>query len=610
MRLLHVFAVLIVATLTASAQSVSVPKTNPMKVYMHYMPWFDAPPFSATWGWHWTMNNKVPANFDASGKRIIASHFYPLIGPYATMDPDVIEYHLLLMKLSGIDGVLIDWYGTQGSNADVQSLLTNSNAVIDMTDDVGLDFGLILEDRFWNVITHAKGSLKYAGENYFTRENYIRHGADNDPLVGVFGPIVYQTEADWTEILSQAGEPVEFLQLWYESQDAGSNSDGEYLWIYEEENNDDYLTRLQAYYQSRASSQKTVMAVAYPGFEDFYQEGGAGQGYFTIPHGEGEILDQTLDLVDQHQSKIDFVQLATWNDFGEGTMFEPTLEFGFRELVKIQQWTGVPYTEDDLASVYKLFVLRKLFTGKADKQTQLDAVAEHFVNLEISEAKALLAQIETTPPANLSAVVLPKQIEAENFHGMSGAAVIMAIDKGAGLAVDSLNEGDSVFYQLQVDLASDFNVKVRAKSIEGAEIEIINEAGEVLQSVLVAAGDNYQTVETTITLDAGDQALTFKGKTGTTALNFFVFSVPNGTENSLGNAVEFWPTIADHTVSIKNDGKFQSLQVVDLMGRLHLTKNNISRDEIINVDVSHLHAGLHIIKLNGTKRSDLKFIKK
>ena len=26
-------------------------------------------------------------------------------------DPDVIEYHLLLIKLSGIDGVIVDWYG-------------------------------------------------------------------------------------------------------------------------------------------------------------------------------------------------------------------------------------------------------------------------------------------------------------------------------------------------------------------------------------------------------------------------------------------------------------------------------------------------------------------
>ncbi len=38
--------------------------------------------------------------------------FYPLIGPYASSDKAVIEYQLLLMKYAGIDGVLIDWYGS------------------------------------------------------------------------------------------------------------------------------------------------------------------------------------------------------------------------------------------------------------------------------------------------------------------------------------------------------------------------------------------------------------------------------------------------------------------------------------------------------------------
>ena len=45
------------------------------------------------------------------GRRQIASHFYPLIGPYDSNDPHGLEYHLLLMKLSGIDGVIVDWYG-------------------------------------------------------------------------------------------------------------------------------------------------------------------------------------------------------------------------------------------------------------------------------------------------------------------------------------------------------------------------------------------------------------------------------------------------------------------------------------------------------------------
>src|SRR6476661_5169499 len=101
------------ATLPARSQSVPVAKTNPMKVYMHYMPWFETPATlgGSNWGYHWKFNNQNPNIVDASGKRQIASHYYPKIGPYASSDPNVIEYHMLLMKFAGVDGVMIDWYG-------------------------------------------------------------------------------------------------------------------------------------------------------------------------------------------------------------------------------------------------------------------------------------------------------------------------------------------------------------------------------------------------------------------------------------------------------------------------------------------------------------------
>ena len=82
----------------------------------HYMPWYQAKPYSAAWGWHWTMNKFNP-DATAAGdsthpaKRHIASHFYPLIGPYDSADPAVLECQLLQMKLAGIDGVIVDWYG-------------------------------------------------------------------------------------------------------------------------------------------------------------------------------------------------------------------------------------------------------------------------------------------------------------------------------------------------------------------------------------------------------------------------------------------------------------------------------------------------------------------
>ena len=76
-------------------------------VLAHHMPWYEAKPFSKAWGWHWTMNRFDPEK-RVNDRPEIASHFMPLIGPYDSGDPHVLEYHLLLMKLAGIDGVVVD----------------------------------------------------------------------------------------------------------------------------------------------------------------------------------------------------------------------------------------------------------------------------------------------------------------------------------------------------------------------------------------------------------------------------------------------------------------------------------------------------------------------
>ena len=62
-------------------------------VMVYYMPWFSAKPDQAEWGWHWTMDRFNPNTTNSLGQRQIASWYYPLIGPYDSSDPAVLEYH-------------------------------------------------------------------------------------------------------------------------------------------------------------------------------------------------------------------------------------------------------------------------------------------------------------------------------------------------------------------------------------------------------------------------------------------------------------------------------------------------------------------------------------
>src|SRR5262249_15586880 len=111
----------------------------------HYMPWFQAPPTHPTWGWHWTMNHFHPERL-VDGKREAASHHTPLIGLYDSDDADVLECQVLLMKLAGIDGVLIDWYGTDDF-LDYAQNHRSALHLIQFLKKAGLKYAFVYEDQ-------------------------------------------------------------------------------------------------------------------------------------------------------------------------------------------------------------------------------------------------------------------------------------------------------------------------------------------------------------------------------------------------------------------------------------------------------------------------------
>lgn len=375
---------------------VNVNKSVNTKIYAHYMPWFETPETNdGKWGQHWTMANKSPDVIDANGKRSIASHFYPLIGPYASSDKHVIQYQLLLMKLSGIDGVLIDW-PTTIDLYDYPKNLSNAEALIEHISEVGLKYAIVYEDhnvkiafdqkKISNKLAAAQNDMSYLKINYFTDTSYIN--IDNRPLLLVFGPQTFFAGADWVSIFTALNPKPVFLTLWNQSGQAGTAAGGEYSWVWQD-NGSNHLTFLTNFYTKSFSGIK--MGSAYPGFKTFYNEGGWGGPTFEINHNGTETFATTLQKA--LDSKVDYIQLVTWNDYGEGTMIEPTREFEYTFLTTLQTKLGVSNNEYDLELVNKMYELRKKYVDIASIQESLDQVYYYMVSLQLDKAAFSLDSI-------------------------------------------------------------------------------------------------------------------------------------------------------------------------------------------------------------------------
>jgi hypothetical protein len=373
---------------------VAVSKSNSVKTWAHFMPWFENPETlgEGKWGMHWTMNTKNPEVTDKAGKREIASHFYPLTGPYASSSSDIIEYQLLLMKYSGIDGILIDWYGSTDWN-DYKSNRINSEAIINALDKVGLKFAIVYEDQTIPMvvkedptvdrISAAQADMLYLEQNYFSNPYYIK--IDGKPLLLVFGPSQFHQPAEWEEIFSVLSNNPCFITLNGSSNQAGEKASGEFIWVDNSSLDNKY---------GNMSKFDVFIGGAYPGFLDFYKEGGWGEGFsWSIDMNNGETLRQNLQKA--KNSGADYVQLITWNDYGEGTMIEPTQELGFKLLENVQDFTGVDYSTSELEKIFDLYNLRKSKESNSEYQKFLDQSFYYLVSLQTDKAIHLIDSLNT-----------------------------------------------------------------------------------------------------------------------------------------------------------------------------------------------------------------------
>ena len=378
--------------------------SNDKLILAHYMPWFESKDVSGKWGWHWTMNQFDPDKTGTDGLPEIAAHFHPLVGLYDSNDPHVLECHLQQMKITGIDGVVIDWYGIKDAN-DYAMLHRNTVHLVKHLRKAKMKFAICYEDqtlkhmvnqktvREKDAVSVGRDSLQWMDSNWFGDPLYVT--MDGKPLLAVFGPQYFEKE-QWVELRKGLKHQPTILSLPHVQGKHGL--DGVFGWVpawggkpiaFETWNG--YLDRLYS-----RPNPKSDVAIAFPGFVDIYDVANVQATHGSIAHNGGKTLRHTFERALSSDSTI--VQIATWNDYGEGTIIEPTHQHGYRDLEYLQRAidAGSAYTAEDLRLPAELYLARKMAHGDERLQTIFNEASALILSGKCDDARSLLLQEKVT----------------------------------------------------------------------------------------------------------------------------------------------------------------------------------------------------------------------
>ncbi|MCL2880927.1 MAG: discoidin domain-containing protein [Treponema sp.] len=364
------------------AQPAQRPDIQPV-VLAHYMPWFQK------YGFHWQEGGAKfdPAQILPDGRANIASHYYPLTGNYDSADPLVLEYQLALMKMAGIDGVIFDWYGiTEG--IDYKPIQDATVVMADMIKERNMQFAVCYEDQSIQHLIEfgivpadqgraaAKDSFDWMAQHWFPENAYVK--AEGRPLVLCFGPQYFYQKADWDAIFSDQNPRPFFIDL-----DGRTNwADGTMNWspMHLSTGGRLGISTLVRYlndFYGKQESKPFVVGTAVPAFHDIYAQAGARPSYGYLDFADGETFKLTWTAA--RNARANVIQIQTWNDYGEGTVIEPTIERGYTCLEFLQdeylKWKpDFPFNYSDLRIPIELYKIAASDKATDDQKKQVAAI--------------------------------------------------------------------------------------------------------------------------------------------------------------------------------------------------------------------------------------------
>lgn len=249
---------------------------------------------------------------------------------YRSDDPAQIHRQVEDMISRGIQGAIIPWYGQANTVIDTATQLLRNEAE---THAGQFEFAIRENQSALSSAAQTNGcdvtdqliaDLTYAASQYESSPAYMR--INSRPVVFFFGVDSYYI--DWSRVISSIpGNPL----LVFEGTDGLTRklSDGGFAWVQIKSNDpfDNELSAQDSFYQAaQKTSGRLAIGVAYKGFNDTLAKWGTNR---VIQQNCGQTWLQTFSEAGKFYSgsnPLPAMQIATWNDYEEGTAIEPGID--------------------------------------------------------------------------------------------------------------------------------------------------------------------------------------------------------------------------------------------------------------------------------------------
>ena len=230
----------------------------------------------------------------------------------------------------GIAGAISDWHGLANASSEAATQLLKKEAEANsgqfqfaIMEDKGA-LGSAAVDNGCDVTDQLISDLTYIASQYESSPAYIR--VNDRPLVYFFDVDAYYI--DWPRVLSSVpGNPLVLLRG--TGGFTKSTADGGYSWVSIQKNSpfDPELSLQESFFQAaQQAPQRLAIGTAFKGFNDTLAAWGTNR---VIDQNCGETWLQSLSQIGNFYSsgnQLPALQIATWNDYEEGTSIEDGID--------------------------------------------------------------------------------------------------------------------------------------------------------------------------------------------------------------------------------------------------------------------------------------------